>query len=589
MIVEMDYLFTDGSGVWFYRRRFLKDIRPFVPKVGRDGWGRELFKRSLHTKDMKAPGALERFTAARLEYEEIVVEAEKRKRACEKRAARQFDDLDSADIATLAARYHAQELGDDAERRKSPEAKAVAQQVTGMMQQAGFELPTVPEAAEWTLSIREAHETIRAAARSARAIGDIEGIVTYWGDKALSLASLQGRELKPGGSSHIALCEALHDAEIRASEDALRRMDGDDVPTPAPPALPQQTTDAPPVAGRTLGHLIDAFKADRADKWSKSATNNFVPVERVMREVLGSDLLLSDITRERGRELFETVKRLPKGLGTLPSLRGVSVTEAIEMGLPGLSPKSINGTYLSNMKAIFKFALQEHWIAAHPMLGLTVHDPVHDADKRDPFTAGQLQKLFSAAPWSPRDEAPRGKPLHYWGPLIALFLGMRRGEIAQLLVSDIVEVAGVSVILIKSGGGRRVKTKNSRRMLPVHPELIRLGFLRYVGQRRKARGGQLWEGEVPNGNDQWGDGFSDWFLRLLNGNSISGNRLGLHSLRHNFQDALREAELHGTGIGQELAGRAGGGDTSNNYGSRYSTRQLADAVAKVAYPGLVIA
>jgi integrase len=165
---------------------------------------------------------------------------------------------------------------------------------------------------------------------------------------------------------------------------------------------------------------------------------------------------------------------------------------------------------------------------------------------------------------------------------------MRRSEIAQLLVADVTEIAGHQVILVRAGGGKRTKTKNARRMLPVHPELVRLGFLDYVQQRRSAKGTQLWEGEKPNNTDQWGDGFSDWFGRQIKGYNFSGTRLGLHSFRHNFEDALREAELHGTALGAELAGRTKGGDTSNNYGSGYSTRQLAEAMAKIAYPAFVI-
>jgi integrase len=165
---------------------------------------------------------------------------------------------------------------------------------------------------------------------------------------------------------------------------------------------------------------------------------------------------------------------------------------------------------------------------------------------------------------------------------------MRRSEIAQLLVADVVQVAGVEVILVKAGGRKKTKTKNARRMLPVHPELVRLGFLEYVGQRRTAKGTQLWEGEKPNNTDQWGDGFSDWFGRQIKEHNFNGTRLGLHSFRHNFEDALREAELHGTALGAELAGRTKGGDTSNNYGSGYSTRQLADAMGKIAYPGLLV-
>lgn len=225
---------------------------------------------------------------------------------------------------------------------------------------------------------------------------------------------------------------------------------------------------------------------------------------------------------------------------------------------------------------------------ADPLVGLSVIDPVSASDKRDPFTIEQLNTIFGSSPWRPWDASPRGRPLYFWGPLIALFSGMRRGEIAQLLVDDIREVAGVTVMLIRSGSGKRLKTANARRMIPVHPEIERLGFLDYIAERRSEKAVQLWEGEQPDSRGKWGDGFSDWFSRLLKDREIVGTKLGLHSFRHNFQDRLREADLHGTALGQELAGRSRGGSTSNNYGSGFSTAALKEAVAKITYPGLVL-
>jgi len=338
----------------------------------------------------------------------------------------------------------------------------------------------------------------------------------------------------------------------------------------------------------TLGGLIEAFKADRAPAWSPSTAAAYIPVERVLREVLGSARQLGTLTREDGRKLYDTVRQLPRGLGKSPKLKGLSIREAIRTDLPKLSPKSVNGTYLAMMKATFRFAVQEQWLAADPLAGLSVVDPVADADKRDPFSIQQLNQIFGASPWQPREEAPRGRPLHFWGPLIALLLGMRRGEIAQLRTDEVAVVENVPVLLVRAGHGRRLKTMNARRMLPLHPELIRLGFMNYVERRRMAGEDRLWAGEQPDSRGKWGDGFSDWFQRLLQARGISGTKLGLHSFRHNFQDRLREAGLHGTALGQELAGRSRGGNTSNNYGSGFPTAMLAEAVAKISYPGLVL-
>ena len=39
-------------------------------------------------------------------------------------------------------------------------------------------------------------------------------------------------------------------------------------------------------------------------------------------------------------------------------------------------------------------------------------------------------------------------------------------------------------------------------------------------------------------------------------------------------------------MGQELAGRSKGGESSNNYGSGFATAALAEASSRIAYPGL---
>lgn len=367
----------------------------------------------------------------------------------------------------------------------------------------------------------------------------------------------------------------MHDARIR----------GDFGYQPTDPvfasALKETTNRAPKP---TLGSLIEAFKADREGRWKPSTTAAYVPVERVMREVLGSARHLDTITREDGRKLFDIVRQLPRGMYKSPKLKGLNIAQAIQTDLPKLSPKSVNATYLAMMKATFKFAVDEQWMIADPLAGKSVEDPVDEADKRDPFTTEQLAIIFGAAPWTPRDTSPRGKPLHYWGPLIAMFLGMRRGEIAQLGADDVTEVEGVPVILVRAGGSKRLKTSNARRKLPVHPQLIELGFLKYAQERRASGAERLWEGERPTTRGGWGDGFSDWFQRLLKERGVTGTKLGLHSFRHNFQDRLREAGLHGTAMGQELAGRSKGGSTSNNYGSGFPTPMLQEAIAKIVYP-----
>jgi hypothetical protein len=400
----------------------------------------------------------------------------------------------------------------------------------------------------------------------------------------------QGIKADPSSRGYATMLQLLARANKELSQIDLASLKGDFGYQPADPVFRTALADTPAPPVRTIGDLIASYRADKEAGWAQSTRISYPPIWRLLSETLGDRRDVSTLSREDGRMLFETVKGLPRGLGKVAALKGLTVPQAVEkakeLNLPTLAPKSINDIYLWFLKSLFGWAVKEQWLSANPVEGLRVKDAVAAADKRDPFTLEHLGSIFSEGPWKPRDESPRGKPLHFWGPLIALFHGMRRGEIAQLDVADVTTVDGHPVILVRAGEGKTLKTVNARRMLPVHPELIRMGFLAYVQRQRKAKERQLFPGETANQRGQWGDPLSDWFQRLVKARKLDGTKLGMHSPRHSWQDRLREAGLHGTAIGQELAKRSKGGEVSSNYGSGFSTATLAGAVAKISYPGL---
>jgi len=75
----------------------------------------------------------------------------------------------------------------------------------------------------------------------------------------------------------------------------------------------------------------------------------------------------------------------------------------------------------------------------------------------------------------------------FWLPIAALFTGARQAELAGLRVSNVQELEGVPLlfIVVNRRAGKRIKTKASERVVPVHPELVKLGFLNYVAERAK--------------------------------------------------------------------------------------------------------
>jgi integrase len=104
----------------------------------------------------------------------------------------------------------------------------------------------------------------------------------------------------------------------------------------------------------------------------------------------------------------------------------------------------------------------------------------------EPFSAPELKRLF-ASPVFVAGERPvggRGEAA-FWFPLIALFSGARRTEIAQLKVGAVRQgEQGIWYFdFTNEGEDQSLKNALSARSVPVHSELIRLGVLELLRAR----------------------------------------------------------------------------------------------------------
>jgi integrase len=196
-----------------------------------------------------------------------------------------------------------------------------------------------------------------------------------------------------------------------------------------------------------------------------------------------------------------------------------------------------------------------------------------------------------------RGERPRagGGEAAFWLPLLGLFTGARLNELAPLTAADITrdEATGIACINIKEvlEQGRPLKTEGSARVLPVHPELIRIGFLRFTDEIASSSGpqGRLFPLLKPGPKDGFGEAWSKWFGRFKRALGITNKDSVFHSFRHGLKDALRRARV-GEDVNDALTGHSNA-TIGRSYGARDMVRRfgletLADAVSKVAYPGL---
>lgn len=111
-------------------------------------------------------------------------------------------------------------------------------------------------------------------------------------------------------------------------------------------------------------------------------------------------------------------------------------------------------------------------------------------DERDQWSEDELKALFSSPIWSgclsEGRRAQKGEHIirdeKFWVPVIGLFSGMRLEEICQLRTDDIRSEVEINFFDINDRASRQVKNSNAVRRVPIHPELIRIGFLDHVGK-----------------------------------------------------------------------------------------------------------
>jgi integrase len=264
-----------------------------------------------------------------------------------------------------------------------------------------------------------------------------------------------------------------------------------------------------------------------------------------------------------------------------------------------ITPATIN-KQLSGVQAICVWASDNglvpddvQWVDPFSRLGLP-----KERSERTSFEVAELQSLFNA-PLFTEHRFPLGAQgvAGFWLPVLALYTGARLSELGHL-TADKVKVdaqSGVALLyfVTEKARGKRTKTDASERVVPVHSEVIRLGFLDYVEARRSADGADAWlfPSLSPANGSAGVPAWSKWFGRYLRDEGgVTDKAKVFHSFRHAVKDALRRGaadhEIREALIGHAQASTVSGGYGANAMLSRWGAEALSDAINRISYHGL---
>lgn len=251
-------------------------------------------------------------------------------------------------------------------------------------------------------------------------------------------------------------------------------------------------------------------------------------------------------------------------------------------------------TKLSRLRTIMSFAEQEGTITTNPAKDVQA-PPSKGGKARLPWSTNDLNALFAGEVHAAGARPVRGKgEAAYWLPILGLFTGARREELGQLRHSDIVQVAydddGTDKVAwhIKIGqdaqGRNHLKTASSERMVPLHPKIIDLGFLRYVDTRGTD---ELLFDLKPNRDGRLTEKWGEWFREYRRACGITDPRINFHSFRHTFKDFCRESGIE-EGVQRQMMGHSAR-DVADGYGNGFSTLAMVKAISRYRIPRLKLA
>ena len=496
------------TGVYYLRRRIPSDLLICYP-----GKKERVF--SLKTKDYRTAVERHRLAEAKLTTQW----AERRQRVADEEVRRQvqaitrIDSLTPEVIETICQHAEAETLASDEGRRESDD-------------------PYTAEELEFSkVGYAEANCMLK------KAVG--EGNQDILRPLVEEYLYLSGYRINASEVEMRRLALAYGRMAIRANEKLLSRYEGNDEPTPVVAARSMTTPMLSEVAAAYLKHFEKREKAAMLVKVRTSMP--------LLLDIVG-DKPIGSLNQDDLNDFFDVIQHLPPRWKDVCRQQNISARELAKLASGEMSKGTFDGTYLAVMTPFVRYCRLKWQVRGWPM-DLTTEGVEYMGSRKDPengqrpFKQTELARLFGGAEMAifarNADQAHQ-----YWLPTVALFTGARVNELCQLnpqcdIRQDVESKRWFLDITDESAAHKAikktVKTPGSKRKVPIHPQLIELGFLQYVEYVKKQGHMLLFPGFPPSvgkASPKAAEWFIDFLRELgLRDETPKARLVGMHAFR----------------------------------------------------------
>jgi integrase len=299
------------------------------------------------------------------------------------------------------------------------------------------------------------------------------------------------------------------------------------------------------------------------------------PKEEIKDAPLYSVLIekyISEMTPNWSRQTFEECSRIyrntflksiddvPANRYTLQDFLNLRDKLAEREGLFGNKISKSRLTAIDKrISSFFNWCVARDYMAVNFATKVKLKRSKREGSKRQPFNKEDLELIFSQS-WFTDPEATF--PEKFWLPLLAYYTGARLGELVQLNKEDLIhnKEKGYWVIDINENDGKEIKTEYSIRSIPIHPDLIEIGFGRFV---ESSNYGRIFPTTSKEPAKVFGSSFSKFKTEL----GFDQYKV-FHSFRHTFSNRLKQCMINDL-ISDEYTGHSNPSMTKGVYSNKF--------------------
>ncbi len=343
---------------------------------------------------------------------------------------------------------------------------------------------------------------------------------------------------------------------------------------------------------RAIEKFIDVKVGKKEN--SKQTVEDSMSIFNLLLQVIG-DVDIRTINKDAAIKFMSVVNKIPKNMNVMKEFKGKHIDKVLKIvekknkekeGTFKLLSDSSRKKYVERVSMLFKWCVDADYCDKNYFKNLAVKLDDDDKQKRRPYTREDLLR-FVQSPIFTDKNLPLERAYQFFIPLIGLFAGMRMNEICQLHTEDIREINGVWCIDVnKNSPDKRLKSKAARRIVPLHPVVIKAGLIEYKKIMEEQGNERMWmELKFKEGN--YKEDYSTEFNKYIDKHITDDREVNFHVFRNTLSDNLKQ---QGISISEApvaaILGHKHPNITFDTYGQSYNPKPLLEVLMKLDYAKL---